>query len=53
MVMQIQENNFNDFWMGLLKDGHGHLVHDTLKSAELVYGLSRIFVAHCDAIIFY
>ena len=25
---------FNDFWVGLVKHGHGRLVHETLKSAE-------------------
>ena len=25
---------FNDFLVGLVRNGHGHLVHDTLKSAE-------------------
>ena len=34
---------FNDFWVGLVKNGHGHLVHETLKSAEWVYGLGWFF----------
>ena len=36
MVVQIQESksNFSDFWVGLVKNGRGHLVHETLKSAE-------------------
>ena len=25
---------FNDFWVGLVKNWHVHLVHETLKSAE-------------------
>ena len=29
---------FNDFWVDLVKNGHAHLVHETLKSGELVYG---------------
>ena len=33
----------NDFWVGLVKNGHGHLVHETLKSAEWVYELSWFF----------
>ena len=34
---------FNDFLVGLVKNGYGHLVHDTLKSAEWAYGLSWFF----------
>ena len=34
---------FNDIWVGLVKNGHCHLVHETLKSAEWVYGLSLFF----------
>ena len=33
----------NDFWVGLVKNGHGHSVHETLKSAEYVYRLSWFF----------
>ena len=29
---------FNDFWVCLVKNGCGHLVYETLKSAEWVYG---------------
>ena len=25
---------FNDFWVGMVKNGRGHLVHEILKSAE-------------------
>ena len=24
---------FNDFWVGMVKNGHGYLIHETLKSA--------------------
>ena len=34
---------FNNFWVDLVKNGHGHLVHETLKSAEWVYALSWFF----------
>ena len=34
---------FNDFWVDLVKNYFGHLVHKTLKSAEWVYGLSWFF----------
>ena len=33
MLVQIQERSFSDFWVGLVKDGSGLLVHETLKSA--------------------
>ena len=35
---------FNDFWVGLVKNGRGHLVHETLKSTQWVYWLSWFFV---------
>ena len=49
---------FSDFWVGVVKNGYGHLVHETLKSA--VSYLSAVWVmnwadflhAGCDAIIF-
>ena len=31
------------FWVGLVKNGCGHLFHETLKSAEWVYGFSWFF----------
>ena len=34
---------FNDFWVGQVKNGHGHLVCEMLKSAEWVHGLSWFF----------
>ena len=34
---------FNDFWVGLVKNGHVHLGHDSLKSAEKVHRLSWFF----------
>ena len=35
MLVQIQESlsYFNDFLVGMVRDGRGHLVHETLKSA--------------------
>ena len=36
MLVQIQGGlgqRFNDFWVGMVKDGHSLLVHETLKSA--------------------
>ena len=36
----------------MVKIGHGHLVHETLKSSEWVYELSLFLPADCDAIIF-
>ena len=46
------KSNFNDFWVDMVKIGHGHLVHETLKSSEWVYELSLFLPADCDAIIF-
>ena len=37
------KSNFNDFWVNVVKIGHGHVVHETLKSAEWVYELSWLF----------
>ena len=37
------KSNFNDFWVDVVKIGRGHLVHETLKSAEWVYKLSLFF----------
>ena len=34
---------FTDFWVGLVKNGCGHLVHETPKSVEWVYELSWFF----------
>ena len=34
---------FNDFWVGQVKNGHGHLVCEMLKFAEWVHGLSWFF----------
>ena len=28
------KSNFNDFWVEVVKNGYGHLVHETLKSSE-------------------
>ena len=35
MLVQIQEssNYFNDFWVGMVKNERGYLVHENLKSA--------------------
>ena len=33
MLIQIQESRFSDFWVGLVKNGSGFLVHETPKSA--------------------
>ena len=33
---------FTDFWVGMVKNGFGYLVHETQKSAERVYELSWI-----------
>ena len=49
-MVQIQESKK---LFQLFLGGPGHLVHETLKSAEEVYGLSYNFLhADCDAIIF-
>ena len=32
MLVQIQESCFNDFWVSMVKNGCGLLVHETLKS---------------------
>ena len=37
------KSSFNDFWVGLVKDKHHHLVHETCKSAKCVYELSWFF----------
>ena len=37
------KNYFNDFWVGLVKNGHGYLVHEIMKFAEWFYGLSWFF----------
>ena len=44
-LVQIQraKSNFNDFSVDVVKIWRGHLVHDTLKSAEWVYELSLFF----------
>ena len=37
---------FNDFWVGIVRNGHGHLVYETLASAvykEWVYEFSWFF----------
>ena len=39
----VAKSYYNDFWVGQVKNGQGHLVHETLKSAEWVYGLSWFF----------
>ena len=44
MVVQIQESKK---LFQLFLGGPGHLVHETLKSAEEVYGLGYIFL-HAD-----
>ena len=40
---------FNDFWVGEVKNRHGHLVHDTLKS---FIDRADFLHADCDVIIF-
>ena len=42
-IFRKAKSNFNDFWVGMIKIGRGHLVHETLKSAEWVYELSWSF----------
>ena len=42
-IFRKAKSNFNDFWVGMVKIGRGHLVHETLKSAEWVYELSWSF----------
>ena len=37
------KSHFNDFWVGQVKNGHGHLVCEMLKFAEWVHGLSWFF----------
>ena len=34
---------FNDFWVDMVKNRHGHLIHEILKSAEWFYELSSFF----------
>ena len=47
---------FNDLWVGVVKNGYGFLVHETLKSAvssEWIYELWGDFlIADSDATIF-
>ena len=33
MLVQVQEtkNDKNNFWVGVVKNGYGHVVHETLK----------------------
>ena len=38
--------------MAVVKNRHGHLVHELLKSSEWVYELNSFFFFWCDAIIF-
>ena len=38
------KSSFNDFWVDVVKIGCGHLVHETLKSAEGVYELSSLYL---------
>ena len=33
-------NDFNDFWLGMVKNRHDYLVHEAPKSAECAYELS-------------
>ena len=47
------KSDFNGFWIGLVKNGCGNLVHESLKSVEEVYALSCFLHADCDSIIFY
>ena len=42
-IFRKAKSNFNDFWVGMVKIGRGHLVHETLKSAEWVYESSWSF----------
>ena len=37
------KSDFNGFWIGLVKNGCSHLVHEALKSVEEVYALSCFF----------
>ena len=46
------KSNFNDFWVDVVKIGCGHLVHETLKSAEWVYEWADFLHSDCDAISF-
>ena len=52
------KSNFNVFWVDVVKIGCGHLVHETLKSAEWVYELNcflkwnQLKWIDCDAINF-
>ena len=44
---------FNDFWMGVVRNGRGHLVHEHLNSAvtkEFIIGFVSLY-ADCEAII--
>ena len=41
---------FNDFWVGLVKNGWSHLIHETLKYVKWVHGANFLH-ADCDAII--
>ena len=38
----LRMNRWNDFWVGVVKNELGHLVHETLKSAEWVYELRSL-----------
>ena len=44
---------FNDFWVDLVKNGHDHVVHETLKSADKFIDWADFLHADFDAIIFY
>ena len=33
-------SDFNDFWLGMVKNRHDYLVHEAPKSAECAYEMS-------------
>ena len=47
------KSSFNDFWVDGIKNGHGHLVHETLLNLLNEFMNWADFLnADCDAIIF-
>ena len=44
------KSDFNDFWVDVVKIGCGHLVHETLISAEEFMNWADFLHADCDAI---
>ena len=45
------KNNFNHFWMSVIKIRNDHLIHETLRSAELFMNWPNFLHVDCDAII--